>query len=75
MPEAKKTDPKAPKFLELTITDADGTVWGKVIAQEKQFSSGSVGFYCNGKVENPTSHERYQVGTNITLIGSKPDKA
>ncbi|MDP3179215.1 MAG: hypothetical protein Q8M76_15010 [Spirochaetaceae bacterium] len=75
MPEAKKTDPKAPKFLELTITDADGAVWGKVIAPEKQFSSGSVGYYCNSKIENPASHERYQVGTNITLIGSKPDKA
>ena len=75
MPGPKKTDPNAPKFLELTIAGADGKVWGKVIAQEKQFSSGSVGFYCNGKVENPESHERYQAGLNITLIGSKPDKA
>jgi hypothetical protein len=73
MPDPKKTDPKAPKFLELTIADSDGKVWGKVIAQEKQFASGSVGFYCNGKVENPESHERYQAGLNITLIGSKPD--
>ena len=46
-----------------------------MIAQEKQFASGSVGFYCNGKVENPESHERYQAGLNITLIGSKPTKA
>jgi hypothetical protein len=44
MPDPKKTDTKAPKFLELTITDPDGKVWGRVIAQEKQFSSGSVGF-------------------------------
>jgi hypothetical protein len=73
MPTPKKTDPKAPKFLEITIAGADGVVWGKVIAQEKQFSSGSVGFYCNAKVENPESHERYQAGLNITLIGSKPD--
>jgi hypothetical protein len=33
-----------------------------------------VGFYCNGKVENPESRERYQAGLNITLIGSKPGK-
>jgi hypothetical protein len=73
MANPKKTDPKAPKFLELAITDPDGRLWGKVIAQEKIFSSGSVGYYCNGKVENPESHERYQAGLNITLIGSKPD--
>jgi len=74
MPDPKKTDPDAPKFLELTITDPSGAVWGKVIAQEKRFSSGSVGFYCNGKIENPGSHERYQAGLNITLIGSKPSQ-
>jgi hypothetical protein len=72
MAEPRKTDPKAPKYLEITITGPDGALWGKVIAQEKQFSSGSVGFYSNGKVENPESHERYQAGLNITLIGSKP---
>jgi hypothetical protein len=72
MPESKKTDPKAPKFLELTIAGPDGALWGKVIAQEKQFASGSVGYYANAKVENPESHERYQAGLNITLIGSKP---
>lgn len=73
MPEPKKTDPAAPKFLELTVTGPDGAVWGKIVAQEKVFSSGSIGFYCNAKVENPVSHERYQTGVNITLIGSKPD--
>jgi hypothetical protein len=72
MADPRKTDPKAPKYLEITITGPDGALWGKVIAQEKQFSSGSVGFYSNGKLENPESHERYQAGLNITLIGSKP---
>ncbi len=72
MPDPKKTDPKAPKFLELSITGPDGAIWGKVIAQEKIFASGSVGYYANSKIENPESHERYQTGFNITLIGSKP---
>ena len=75
MPEPKKTDPKAPQFLEITITGPDGKLWGKAIAQGKQFSSGSVGYYSSAKIENPESHERYQAGVNITLIGSKPDKA
>lgn len=72
MPEPKKTDPAAPKFIELTIAGPDGAIWGKVVATEKQFASGSVGYYANGKIDNPASHERYQAGINITLIGSKP---
>jgi len=35
MPEPKKTDAAAPKFLELTITGPDGAFWGKIVAQEK----------------------------------------
>lgn len=73
MPEPKKRDALAPKNLVLEIKDADGKIWGTVTATEKQFSSGSVGFYANGKIENPDSHERYQLGSNIILIGSKPE--
>ncbi len=72
MPDPKKTDPAAPAVLELTVTGPDGAVWGKIIAHSKQFASGSVGYYANGKIDNPQSHERYQTGMNITLIGSKP---
>lgn len=74
MLEPKKKDPNAPRFLEITVSDSNGVVWGKFIANEKQFSSGSLGFYANSKLENPESHERYQIGMNITLIGSKPSK-
>ena len=72
MPEPAKRDPNAPQFLEISIKDNSGQEWGKVITYEKIFSSGSIGYYGNGKVENPESHERYQLGINITLIGSKP---
>ena len=71
-PEPKKTDPQAPTTLIVEIKSADGRLWGTITATSKHFSSGSVGFYANGKAENPDSHERYQVGANITLIGSKP---
>ena len=65
-------DSKAPKFLEVTITDSNGKVWGKAIANEKSFSTGSVGFYANGKVINLDNPEaRYQMGLTFTLIGSK----
>jgi hypothetical protein len=73
MPEPKKRDPQAPQSLIVEIKNEQGRIWGTITATEKQFSSGSVGFYANGKIENPDSHERYQLGANITLIGSKPD--
>lgn len=72
-PEPLKRDAQAPTNLILEIKSSDGTVWGTISAAGKHFSSGSVGYYANGKVENPASHERYQVGANIILIGSKPE--
>lgn len=71
--EPKKRDPNAPKHLSIIVRDPDGTEWKTILAQEKLFSTGSIGFYAGDKVENPESHERYQVSINITLIGSKPD--
>jgi hypothetical protein len=73
MPEPKKRDAQAPPNLIVEIKDGNGRVWGTITAAAKLFSSGSVGFYANGKIENPDSHERYQVGGNIILIGSKPE--
>lgn len=71
-PQPKKTDPSAPSMLIVELKSPDGRVWGTLTATGKHFSSGSVGFYANGKIENPDSHEKYQVGANITLVGSKP---
>jgi hypothetical protein len=70
--EPLKRDQQAPANLIIEVKSSDGKVWGTITATSKHFSSGSIGFYANGKVENPDSHERYQVGANITLIGSKP---
>ena len=72
MPEPKKRDKKAPQFLQINISNPDGKMWGKIISTEKIFSTGSIGFYAGDKIVNPESGERYQVGINITLIGSKP---
>jgi hypothetical protein len=74
MPEPAKRDPKAPKFLQISIKDSDGREWSTVIAQPKDFSTGSVGYYSSDKVTNPDSAERYQCGLSFTLIGSKPGK-
>jgi len=74
MPEPAKRDPKAPKFLEVTIKDNEGKVWANLYAHTKDFSTGSVGFYASDKVTNPESGERYQTGLSFTLIGSKPGK-
>jgi len=74
MPEPAKRDASAPKFLEIFIKDSNGKEWNSqpVVALAKEFSTGSVGYYSSGKVENPEGNERYQVSVNITLIGSKP---
>ena len=74
MPEPAKRDPKAPKFLEITIKDSEGKVWSTLYVHPKDFSTGSVGFYASEKITNPDSSERYQSGLSFTLIGSKPGK-
>jgi hypothetical protein len=74
MPEPAKRDPKAPRFLEITVKDSEGKVWSTVYAQAKDFSTGSVGYYASEKTVNPESAERYQCSLSFTLIGSKPGK-
>jgi uncharacterized protein (DUF2147 family) len=74
MPEPAKRDPKAPKFLEITIKGSDDKKWTTIYAQEKDFSTGSTGYYASEKAVNPESGERYQCSLSFTLIGSKPPK-
>jgi hypothetical protein len=67
----RKTDSDAPGALTLELRTPDGQVWGTLAAAGKEFKTGSVGFYANGKVTNPKSGRVYQVGANIILVGSK----
>ena len=65
-------DDKAPGALQVIILDGNGKEWGRIFANSKQFRSGSVGFYGNGKLQNPENTlARYQCGLTFTLIGSK----
>ena len=74
MAEPAKRDPKAPKFLEITIKDSEGKTWSTFYAHAKEFSTGSVGYFASEKLTNPDSAERYQSSMSFTLIGSKPGK-
>ncbi|WP_062326615.1 hypothetical protein [Treponema endosymbiont of Eucomonympha sp.] len=74
MPEPAKRDPNAPRYLEITVKDSEGKVWSTLLANAKDFSTGSVGYSVSEKVVNPESGERYQSSLNFTLIGSKPAK-
>lgn len=65
-------DNDAPDSLIIEFKTPDGEVWGQLTAEGKEFKTGSLGFYCNGKVKNPKNGLKYQVGSNIILIGSKP---
>jgi hypothetical protein len=67
----KKRDPAAPTALILEVKTSDGQVWGTITAGAREFKTGSVGFYAGEKITNPKSGERYQLGVNIILIGSK----
>ena len=67
----KKVDADAPPALIIEFKTASGEVWGTLTAEAREFKTGSVGYYANGKVKNPKNGSPYQVGTNIILIGSK----
>jgi hypothetical protein len=73
----KKTgyrDEKAPAALQVIVSDVNGREWGRLYANTKDFSTGSVGFYASGKIVNPDNVEaRYQAGITFTLVGSKPE--
>jgi len=66
-------DEKKPGHLVVSIKDEQGKEWGSYIAVQKDFSTGSVGFNISEKVTNPDNPQaKYQLGLNLTLIGSKP---
>jgi hypothetical protein len=67
----KKVDTDAPRKLLLEFRTDTGEIWGVLTAEGREFKTGSVGFYANGKVKNPKNGMSYQVGTNIILVGSK----
>jgi hypothetical protein len=70
----RKKDEKAPEYLTLEISH-NGKPWGTIHAIAKEYSTGSAGFYGVGKIINPENPKaRYQVNTNLILIGSKPKK-
>lgn len=60
-----------PAAVLLEIRTPAGEVWGQIMAPAKDFKTGSSGFYANGKVIDPQTGNRFQVGCNIILIGSK----
>lgn len=60
-----------PQAVILEIRTPSGEIWGQIMAPAKEFKTGSSGFYANGKIMDPSTGNRYQVGCNIILIGSK----
>lgn len=62
---------EGPPAVLLEVRTPSGEVWGQIMAPAKEFKTGSLGYYANGKLIDPTTGARYQVGCNIILIGSK----
>ena len=71
------TDKQAPSALKVVFSDPEtGEVFGEALARPKAFSTGSIGFFMSGKLENPKNPiARYQASGNIVLIGSKPKES
>jgi hypothetical protein len=51
--------------------ELDGRPIGQMVAAEKKFKTGSVGFYGSGKVV--IGDKRYQTSLMLVEIGSKPE--
>ena len=60
-----------PPAVLLEVRTPSGEVWGQIMAPYKEFKTGSTGYYANGKIMDPKTGARFQVGCNIILIGSK----
>lgn len=56
------------EFAKVTVEVGGGT--GTIVADAKQFKTGSRGFYGQGKIQ-ATDGRRFQVSVNIVEIGSK----
>lgn len=59
-------------IVDVLIKDEDGKTLGKLLASEKTFSSGSKGFFGQGKLE--IDGKRYQAQIQLVEIGSKEQK-
>ena len=59
--------------LVISIRTSDGKVVGEMLASEKQFKTGSRGFYANSKLE--LEGKRYQAQVQLVEIGSKATPA
>ena len=68
---ARKVDNDSPPMLVIEFRTESGEVWGSLRAEAREFKTGSLGFYANGKIKNPKNGLPYQVGTNVILVGSK----
>ncbi len=55
--------------VDVVLKDDRGQVIGEMMAPEKQFKTGSRGFYANSKLE--IDGKRYQVQIQLVEIGSK----
>ncbi len=56
-------------IIDALFKDEEGKTLGKLVANEKTFSSGSRGFFGQGKIE--IEGKRYQVQVQLVEIGSK----
>jgi hypothetical protein len=57
------------RAIQVILKDASDNIISTIMAQEKEFSTGSKGFHWQGKLD--IDGERYQAQVQIVKIGSK----
>lgn len=63
--------------LEIRLRDLDTgrDLEPPLIASEKDFKTGSSGYYASGKVVSPDGKSTLQCTMNLVIIGSRPESA
>ncbi len=59
-------------FYDILIKNEEGQTLAKLVANEKTFTSGSRGYFGQGKIE--INGRRYQAQVQLVEIGSKESK-
>jgi hypothetical protein len=60
-------------MLTIDVRNAEGTVIGTMYADEKEFKTGSKGYWAGGKLV--VDGKKYQASCTLVEIGSGPKKA
>jgi len=69
--EASKKTSRRNIGLVIVVKDSEGNTLGTIPAGYRRYSSGSYGYFANGKLSGIDPHDTLQVSGNFVICGSK----